>query len=330
MGGGFAEGGEGFFEAGGVFHVGSGEGSGYLAIEAGEDFAGAYFDVVGDVAELELGNAVDPADGSGDLADEGIADGVGVEEEFGIDVADYGEAGVVEGDGLELRFELDLGGHHQGAVEGAADGEHDGSLGTEFFAEFGGAGYSGGRAGDDGLVGGVEVGGGDDFGGEFGGDGGAGGFDVGEVEAEDGGHGSLAWGDGGLHELATSADGADGVGEGEGVGGDVCGVFAEGVAGGVVDGEVPGLEFVFEDAEGGDGDGEDGGLGVLGELEGVFGAREDDVGEGEAEGVVGLFEDGAGGGVGVVEGAAHAYGLGALAGEEEGDFWVGGGGDHLG
>jgi hypothetical protein len=330
LGGGFAEGGEGFFEGGGVFYVGGGESAGYLAIEAGEDFAGAYFDVIRDVRELEFADAVYPADGSGDLADEGVADGVWVEEKLGVDVAGYREVRVVKGDGLELMFELNLGGHHERAVEGAADGEHDGSLGTEFFAEFGGAGYGGGRAGDDGLVGGVEVGGGDDFGGELGGDGGASGFDVGEVEAEDGGHGSLAGGDGGLHELAAEADGADGVGEGEGVGGDVGRVLAEGVAGGVVDAEVAGLEFVFEDAEGGDGDGKDGGLGVLGELEGVFGAVEDDVGEGKAEGVVGFFEDGAGGWVGVVEGSTHAYGLGALTGEEESDFGGGGGGDHLG
>ena len=71
----------------------------------------------------------------------------------------------------------------------------------------------------------------------------AGGFDVGEIEAEDGGHGALAGGDGGLHELAAEADGADGVGEGEGAGGDVGGVLAEGVAGGVGDGEIAGGEF---------------------------------------------------------------------------------------
>ena len=73
-------------------------------------------------------------------------------------------------------------------------------------------------------------------------------------------------------------------------------------------------------AGGGDGDGEDGGLGVLGELEVFFGAFEDEFGEGEAEGFVGLVEDGSGGGEVVVEVAAHAYGLGALAGEEEGYF----------
>lgn len=46
--GGRGEGGEGFFEAGGVFYVGGGEGAVDLAVEAGEDFAGADFDGLGD------------------------------------------------------------------------------------------------------------------------------------------------------------------------------------------------------------------------------------------------------------------------------------------
>ena len=78
--------------------------------------------------------------------------------------------------------------------------------------------------------------------------------------------------------------------------------------------------FFGEDAGGGYGDGEDGGLGVLGELELVFGAFEDELGEGEAQGFVGLVEDCAGGGEVVIKVAAHADGLRALAGEEEGWF----------
>ena len=101
-----------------------------MAVEAGEDFAGAYFDVVGNVPEFELVDAFDPADGAGDLADEGVAELVGMQMELRVDVGDNGEAGLVEGDGLELVFELMLGGHHEGAVEGAADGEHDGALGA--------------------------------------------------------------------------------------------------------------------------------------------------------------------------------------------------------
>ena len=82
-----------------------------------------------------------------------------------------------------------------------------------------------------------------------------------------------------------------------------------------------GLDAAFgKHAGGGDGDGEDRGLRVLGELELVFGAFEDELGEREAEGFVGLVEDGAGGGEVVVEVAAHADGLRALAGKEEGWF----------
>ena len=126
------EGGEGFFEAGGVFDVGGGEGAVDLAVEAGEDFAGADFDVVGDVVELELADAVDPADGAGDLADEGVADGVGLlVRRRASTLAATGKRGSWKGMDWSGFGELELGGHHEGAVEGGADGEHDGALGTE-------------------------------------------------------------------------------------------------------------------------------------------------------------------------------------------------------
>ena len=132
-------------------------------------------------------------------------------------------------------------------------------------------------------------------------------------EAEDGGHGAFAGGNGLLHVAAAEADGADGVGEGEGAGGDVGGVLAEGVAGGHSGGDAA----LGEHAEGCGGDGEDGGLSVFGELEGVFGTFEDELREGELEGSIGLFEDGACGGEIIVKIAAHADGLGALAGKEK-------------
>ena len=68
-----------FAVRGGVFDVEGGDGAVFaedLAVEAGEDFAGAYFDEVGCALGGEEADAFDPADGSGDLADEGVADHV--------------------------------------------------------------------------------------------------------------------------------------------------------------------------------------------------------------------------------------------------------------
>ncbi len=112
---------------------------------------------------------------------------------------------------------------------------------------------------------------------------------------------------------AASAYGADGVAEGERAGYYVGRIFSEGVAGG----EGRRDAFFGEDAGGGDGDGENRRLGVLGELEVVFRTFEDEGGEREAESGIGFFEGGSGDGECIVEGAAHAYILRALAGEEE-------------
>lgn len=73
---GLGQGGEGFFHRGGVVYVEGVEGGVVvedLGVEAGEDFAGAYFDEEGGgLGEEEL-DALDPADRGGDLADEGVA-----------------------------------------------------------------------------------------------------------------------------------------------------------------------------------------------------------------------------------------------------------------
>ena len=365
------EGGQGFFEGGGVFHVEGGLGAVDLAEEAGEDAAGADFYEGRGVFLKEKLDAFHPADGGGDLADEAVAGVGGADDAAGVDVDDDRVGGVLEGEGFEVGGEALLGGLHEGAVEGGRDLEHDGALGAGCFAKFGGAGDGGGGSGDDGLVGGIEVGGGDDGAGGAGGVGdadgrvggvggdglgvggfGEGGFGVGvggvgggvgvdigfdfagelvhglaaEVvdlvggEAEDGGHGALAGGDGLLHVTAAVTNDANGVGEGEGAGDDVGGVLAEGVAGGEGGGGAGVFQALFKDAGGGDGDSEDGGLGVLRLFEVVFGAFEDELGEGKAEGVVGLFKDGAGDGKVVEEVAAHADGLRALAGKEKGWF----------
>ena len=322
------------FERRRVFDVQCGDGGVFaedLAVEAGEDFAGAYFDEVGRALGGQELDALDPADGAGDLADEAVAGVVGFCDESGVDVGGDGDERVLEGEGGEVFGEGVLRGLHEGAVEGCADLKHDGALGSGLFAEVGGEVDGAFGAGDDGLVGGVEIGGGDD--GESGVEGlcvGGGGerselvgclvadlVDEGGGEAEDSGHGSLTCGDGLLHVAAAVADGADGVGEVEGSSGDMSGVLTEGVAGG----EGGEDTLVYEDAGGGYRDSEDGGLGVLGELELVFRALEDELRELKVESGICLREGSCSDRVVIVEVAAHAYDLRTLAGEEE-DFHV--------
>ena len=62
------------------------------------------------------------------------------------------------------------------------------------------------------------------------------------------------------------------------------------------------------------------GLGVLGAVEVVLGPVPRESGDRLAKGGVGGGEDGGRGGRGLGEGAAHADGLAALAGEHEGDL----------
>jgi hypothetical protein len=96
------------------------------------------------------------------------------------------------------------------------------------------------------------------------------------------------------------------------------------VTGGEADAQAARLEFRFQHAQRGDGDGQDRGLGVLGELQLVFGPFEDNLGERKAERVIGLVKDRARGGRGVIERAAHADGLRALAGKEKCECGYGG------
>ena len=156
--------GEGFFEGGGVFDVEGGDGgvaAEDLAHEAGEDFAGAYFDEVGcALGDEELMHSTQRT-GPVTWRMRAVAGVGGAGDEAGVDVGGYGDGGVVEGEGVEVGGEGVLRGLHEGAVEGGADLEHDGALGSGVLAEVGGAMDGGGCAGDDGLVGGVEVGGGD-------------------------------------------------------------------------------------------------------------------------------------------------------------------------
>ena len=127
-----------------------------------------------------------------------------------------------------------------------------------------------------------------------------------------------------LHGVCAGCDEAEAVFKGHCSGCDECGEFAEGVAGYHVGVEV-GAECLGEDY----GVEEDGGLGDGGLTEVFVGAVEHEVGDAEAEDFVGFLKHVAGYGVVVVEVFAHAYELGALAGEYKcfhflvGFFWLG-------
>jgi hypothetical protein len=69
-----SEGGEGFFERGGVFHVEAFLIAVDLTREPGEDLAGACLDEVSGTPGDEELDALDPADGAGDLAYEAVGD----------------------------------------------------------------------------------------------------------------------------------------------------------------------------------------------------------------------------------------------------------------
>jgi hypothetical protein len=136
-------------------------------------------------------------------------------------------------------------------------------------------------------------------------------------QAEDRRHRAFAGRHGRLHELPAGAHGADGVSKAEGPSSDMRGVFAQRVARGVAHGESTRSQLRLEHAVGRDGNRQDRRLGMLGQLELVLGAVEDDLRQRKAERVVGFFEDGARGGRSVIQRAAHADGLRSLAREKK-------------
>lgn len=131
--------------------------------QTGEDASGADFDPVGDAFGDEEADGVGPADGAGDLIDEAGTGGVTAGGELGGRVLDERDGEIREGGGGEVSGEAELGGFHEGAVEGSADGQGDYAFGPRGLGEFHGAGDGTGVAGDDDLVGRVEIGGGNDL-----------------------------------------------------------------------------------------------------------------------------------------------------------------------
>ena len=166
-----AEGGEGLFEAGGVFYVGGVEGAVDLAVEAGEDFAGAYFDVVGYARSCEqvMHSTQRTAPVTWRMRASRMASGR--MRRRASTLAATGKARVWKATDSSWCASWSWAGCMSGQWKGPLTGSMTVRL-APLFAEGGGALDGGDGAGDDGLVGGVEVGGGDDaVGGAFGGDG---------------------------------------------------------------------------------------------------------------------------------------------------------------
>ena len=126
-------------------------------------------------------------------------------------------------------------------------------------------------------------------------------------KSQDGRHGAFTLGYGLLHELAAGANSADGLGKREGASGDVGAVLAERVSGGEGWGQAG--HGLLHYAVRRDGDGQDSGLGMLGELQGIDGTTEDDLGERKPERFIGFLEYGFGCGKTVLKVASHPDGL---------------------
>ena len=110
-----------------------------LAGESAEDFAGSDFDEVRDAFREKSSDGLHPLHGAGDLADECFARLLAGGGRLGVNVLDDWELRVVELELTQVLGEAVLRGLHERAMEGRADGKHDGALGAFGFREVGGA-----------------------------------------------------------------------------------------------------------------------------------------------------------------------------------------------
>ena len=143
------------------------------------------------------------------------------------------------------------------------------------------------------------------------------------VETDDRGHPAFPTRAGCLHQPAAGAHETDRVGEVQRAGRDEGRILAHRVAGDegrVRDVDGQGVPLRADGLEVGDRGGEERRLRVLGAVEFLLGALPGEAGDGLAERLVGSGEDGGGRGRCLGERPAHADGLAALAGEDEGDL----------
>ncbi len=215
---------------------------------------------------------------------------------------------------VQIGLETLLRGTHQFAMERRAHRQQHGAAGSGGFREFDRAIHGAGMPRDHHLVGRIQIGGAHHLalrgvaqhGVEF---------TLGELE--DRGHGADARRDSLLHVAAALTDQLDCVGEIESAGRDQRGVFAQAVTGDVI-----GLDASFPQHSGRGGrDRQQRRLGILGQLEGVFGTPEAEFGQRKAERGVGFVKDLSRNSEIVSQALAHTGELRSLAGKNEGGFW---------
>jgi hypothetical protein len=98
-----------------------------LPEQTAEDFAGADFDEVRSARGDQRLHAIHPTNSAGHLADECVLGGCGGGDQAAGHVGGNGDAGIGQRQRREDAGDLLLRWLHQGAVEGRADGEHDGA-----------------------------------------------------------------------------------------------------------------------------------------------------------------------------------------------------------
>jgi hypothetical protein len=222
---------QGGFEGGGIVRGADrrGRGAGRDAFhEAGQDLTRAdlikRFNALGG----HIGHALAPADGSGDLADEGITDRNRVGDGSRFHIGHHRDGGGIDGHTAQGLAHGIRGRLHEGAMEGSGHGQHHGTLGTFGLGNRHGPFHGRLMARNDHLGTAVVVGriadlalrrlAGDLEGGLV-------------LKPEKRRHGALPHWNGALHGIAADPQQAGGIGDGEAAGGGERRIFAQRVAG---------------------------------------------------------------------------------------------------
>ena len=251
-----------------VFDIETLEGTVNAAVETAERLARSSLDKRVGTEGLHRLDAGNPADRMVGLCDEVCLDLLCLRLQLTREVRNHREGRIMDGDLRELCRELLSSRLHERRVERCGNRQHDGLLGTSCLELLHGLFHAVRRAGDDRLARAVEV----DR------------LDLARlfrrllagcsncliIEADDGCHAALAYGDGLLHVLAALVDECDGILEGKDSCCNECRVLAEAVAAG----DIRLHAVLFEDFIDDDADRQDGGLRVGRELEVVCRALE--------------------------------------------------------